>query len=203
MSVLATDDFNRADGGLGGNWTTMLFPGGAPEIISNKVGRNDAAQCGAYHTGITWPNDQYSQVSIAAAVSKVRVLVRAVNIAGEANFYMLQVSTIDTAIGLYKYINGVGFTALATGTATVVNGDVIYCEAQGTSIAGKINGATVLTATDSAITSGSPGFHVMDLGSDRIDNFEGGNFGSGVLPGPLSGDSRLINSSLLAGRLAL
>jgi len=47
-----SDDFNRADGGLGSNWTTE---GGtsAPQIVSNRVERNGTSLSAARWTGST------------------------------------------------------------------------------------------------------------------------------------------------------
>jgi hypothetical protein len=63
--VLATDDFNRADAGLGANWTTITTSSD-PQIRSNVV--EDLAVAGAsanaLYTGISWPDDQYASLTI-------------------------------------------------------------------------------------------------------------------------------------------
>src|SRR5260370_17585831 len=59
-----SDNFNRADGALGGNWTTV--PGtAAPKIVSNtlRVGTASAVNS-AYWSASTFSSDQFAQASL-------------------------------------------------------------------------------------------------------------------------------------------
>ena len=54
----ASDDFNRADGGLGANWTAISDGGMA--IASQQVTGTAGALTGDIRTAETYPSDQYS-----------------------------------------------------------------------------------------------------------------------------------------------
>jgi hypothetical protein len=97
-------------------------------------------------------------------------------------------------------VNGT-FTSLGT-TADAWNpGDVLRVEAQGTTIRLKRNGVTLITATDSAITSGNWGIAYSSTpASGSISSFAGGNF-AGV--GPPPSQFFLDNNGLLVPRDAL
>jgi hypothetical protein len=62
MSVLATDDFNRANNtDVGASWTPQS---GETRfgIVSNTAQPSVTnADCGEQYSGLTWPNDQYAQ----------------------------------------------------------------------------------------------------------------------------------------------
>jgi hypothetical protein len=60
------DDFNRADGGLGANWTTITGTG-APQIVGNlvqPVAVGGATGSQSLYTAITWPNTQYARCRV-------------------------------------------------------------------------------------------------------------------------------------------
>ncbi len=65
--VLASDDFNRANGGPGAGWTVIDSD---PQIVAQHVqepNTRDGNDSIAIYTGRTWPADQYSQVTVLAA----------------------------------------------------------------------------------------------------------------------------------------
>jgi len=112
------------------------------------------------HIGRTWADDQSSTI-VASSVkgfTSFTVLVRASTSAetfyfGEFHFNNGFGAGIFT---LGKFIDGVS-TSLATASGTMNFADVLRVEVTGTTLTLKQNGNTVLTATDSSITSGSPG----------------------------------------------
>ncbi len=125
------------------------------------------------HTGRTWANDQSSSVVMSNVTGKtsIDILVRA---SSSGTFY----------IGTFHFTNGLGAgtfdlnrfadgtsTSLATMPGTVNFADVLRLEVTGTTLNFKQNGAIVLTATDSSITSGSPG--VLGGGNTYIMFWEG------------------------------
>ena len=125
------------------------------------------------HTGRTWANDQSSSVVMSNVTGKTSIdlLVRA---SSSGTFY----------IGTFHFTNGIGAgifelnkimdgttTSLATMPGTVNFADVLRLEVTGTTLNFKQNGTTVLTATDSSITSGSPG--VLGGGNTYIMFWEG------------------------------
>ena len=63
----ASDNFNRADGGLGVNWAKPVPASEQTLVIVNNEVTPDIenAHCYAYWTGDTFSQDQYSQVRIS------------------------------------------------------------------------------------------------------------------------------------------
>lgn len=186
MSVLATDNFNRADGGLGANWATQTG-NGAPQIGSNKARTNAVGTDSvARYSAISWPNDQYAkQKTITLGASHGNG--PCTRCASAANTYYG--SYVDGAYGAgasfttFKCIAGT-HSNLATGTKLVATGDVIELRAVGTAISGYINSVLQLgPTTDSAISAGDAGILVfVDSGTtadSEADDWEGGDFGAG------------------------
>lgn len=179
-AILASDAFTQANGSINAsNWTpTAGFGSGSlPVTVSNQVFNSSGQHRYAFYTGTTWPNDQYSQVVLKQF--KGAVLVRVASVSSEVNAYYFEASTLSTTINLVKYTNNSGFSVLDTDTATVNANDVMYLEIQGTSLVAKLNGTTVLTATDSSFSSGSPGFGHGNIGDDTLDDWVGGDFSAG------------------------
>jgi len=191
MGMLATDNFSRANGGLGANWTTTTGTGDfAPTIVSEHVetstidGTNDAF---AYYTGTTWPANQYSQVKVlvdvnAGGAGAVGVICRVNN--GGANLYLALVEgPLDTPGGsmyLIKRKDSSQSQFLGTPVIyrTLFTGDIIRLEAIGSKIRMLVNDVLVLEGTDSEFTSGPPGIFVTrytaPLSDAQIDDWEGG-----------------------------
>ena len=63
-AVIASDDFNRADGGLGANWTAVSDGGMA--ISSQQVTGTAGATTGDIRTAETYASDQYSMVQVTS-----------------------------------------------------------------------------------------------------------------------------------------
>src|SRR5215213_5703575 len=63
-TVLGQDTFNRADGGLGPNWTVI---DSTPRIVNGHVEEafaGDGWDSIPIYTAIAWPADQYSEVAV-------------------------------------------------------------------------------------------------------------------------------------------
>lgn len=187
MSVLATDDFNRANGGLGANWTTTAGDS-ALRIVSNQAAdAGSPANAGARYTAITWPNDQYAQVVCktvdTVSDSGMGPVVRATS---GGDMYLVQTNTTETR--LYKRVSG-GYTQLGSDGAVCAADDVLYVSAVGTTITVKKNGSTIIgPVTDSGISAGSAGLWAS-TGSESAtgDDWEGGDFAAGSSVGSASG----------------
>ena len=63
-ATAATDDFNRADGGLGANWTAISD--GGLSIASQAAAGSSGGIAGDIRTGETYASDQYSQIEVTA-----------------------------------------------------------------------------------------------------------------------------------------
>jgi hypothetical protein len=173
-----TDNFNRADGGLGANWTafTDTFMTATLAIASNVVTQSsNGTDAFSLWTADTFQNDQYSQCVIASATgsSNSGPIVRGTT-GGTNKHYEFDAGPGATS-AIYLYDAGVGWTSLATGVA-VANGDTLRLEITGTTLTAKVNAATNCTATDATLSSGNPGMHNFpDTGQTiTLDDWLGG-----------------------------
>ena len=182
MSVLATDDFNRANANpIGGNWTTFSSEG-AMQIVSNAITpASVSSDSGAWYNAIGWPNDQYSQlpVTILNGVSGAGLgpAVRVAN--GAQTYYRCAVDHAGSGnVELVRAVAG-SHTTLWTRTATFVDGDLVRLEVQGSTLRAFIAGVQVGAdfVDGSPITSGNAGiaFSSGSVTSTSGDNWEGGD----------------------------
>ena len=94
-STTPTDDFNRADGGLGSNWSAVTY--GALSISGQAV-VGTSATAGAIRTGEAYAGDQTSQVEVTSAqLSGGQYIGPAVR---------MQSGGQDMYLGIYYWNNG-------------------------------------------------------------------------------------------------
>lgn len=177
-----SDDFNRADGGLGANWTTFSV---APNIGGNLVTGTGGgyATNGALYTGTASADDQFSQFTIVGLDGVTSYAGATVRMTAGGNFYYCVVGNTNEYY-IQEYNFGVLTTTHTTGTlgSSVAVSDVIRCEVTGTTITLKRNGVTVNTATDATHSSGAPGFVLLPNPTSTdvaIDDWSGGAVGGG------------------------
>lgn len=185
MALPASDDFNRANGALGADWTTVM---GSILIESNQVrpssGGNDSL---VYWSSDVFANDQYAELTYAAE-GTFAPIGPAVRVSGtssaNANGYALHLGTdANGNARLMRFLNGTG-TILSTSTGWVA-GDIARIEADGTTIRVKRNGVELSSITDSNVASGSAGMSSYNaFGGERGDNWSGGDLNALVLPIP-------------------
>ena len=177
-----TDDFNRADGPLGANWTKPPASENNLVIVNNQVRVDvESSHNYAFWSADSFSEDQYSQVMMVNIGLWNGVIVRAK--AGVDEFY-LAIVTSDQTYSIYVRTAS-GYSDLADGFAeTWSPGDIVGLEASGSGPVNLTllkNGNPVLTYTDSTynITGGSPGIGIWSQsGSNlRVDNWEGGELG--------------------------
>ncbi len=169
----ASDDFNRANGGLGANWTTV-FDFGSFAINTNQVTSSDTS--GAWWAGAgSFTDDQYSQITIvthnstAAQGAGVRMSGTSF-VTTKGYFCGMTSSSPQTRVKLFKMNADATFTDIVNDidAPTITNGDVLKLSV---TFSGGVNtltctrngsGVTPLTGvTDSTIgTGGKPGFLV-------------------------------------------
>jgi hypothetical protein len=156
----ASDDFNRADGGLGANWTTI---DGAPAISSNTaIGTNGGGFTSAVYSGVSWTNDTRSTATSKGPGSNCGPAVRMAS------------SSLYTYWGndgnVYKIISQV-YTSLGTRSTYTVN-DIAKLEVSGTTLTPTKNGSGLSTITDSSLSAGGPGIAFYG-NADKLDDWEG------------------------------
>lgn len=186
-TIYASDNFVRANENPlsdGGNWLIESFGTGL------QIANSGLAQCSVFNGttcynyfngGISWPNDQYSQVQIAENAVKTNtyggVLLRVAP--ASTNFYGAEIGNNSTNI--FKIVVGV-FTQMAVTSYTWSANDTIYLQVEGTNLTNNINGVQKLTATDNQIASGFPGIYAQtNTGTDGggIGNIALANFFAG------------------------
>lgn len=180
MTTLFTDNFTRANGTLLGNWTTV--PGTTSWAISSDVaeGNVQASDADAYVNSVSWPNDQWAQVTVGAIgnvdQAGVGPVVRS-STTGLTGY--IAIANGSGHLYLSKAVLGT-FTSLGSSpySASVTTGDVLYMSVVGTTIIVQKNGTTVATVTDSSIASGSAGMYYSSQDSvvDTVTAYSAGNF---------------------------
>jgi Putative esterase len=194
--TVASDDFNRANGGLGGNWTAVAAGGLA---ISSDAAVGTAAAGAAGNAGMTgdvWSAssfgaDQFSQVELTSAqLTGGEWIGPAVRVsAGGAACY----------VGIYYWNNGSpmlmlflesggGWTVLGSAsTGPLGAGTQLELRAAGPKLSLLENGVPQVTATNSALSGGAPG--ILSFGDGQVDNWSGGTAVSASYPvgGSVSG----------------
>lgn len=174
MTTLATDDFNRANGTLGANWTTVTGFN-AFQIASNVVTQvTEPGDTGARYNAVTFPNDQWSQVTVDVSINSNGGPAVRMATDGSANYYVFVVAGGEYRI--YSISGGSG-SLISNAAGSFSNGDVAYLEIQGTTLIAKKNGVQVLTITDATHSAGAAGIHAYSIGS--LDDWSAGDFAGG------------------------
>jgi len=184
MSVVA-DNFNRANGALGSNWT--IFHANALTIVSNQATISaNTANFGNRWSANTFSTNQYAQVTMAgydnAAVDQyIWVLLYASNSAESG--YELVASTNPVALSyIQKVVSGTGTILVKQATPTWNQGDILMgtaTPAGGGTLTVYRNGVSILTFNDSTFTSGYIGLACYSATPNAtntiMDDFQGGD----------------------------
>lgn len=187
--VSVSDDFNRANGGLGANWFTAAeLPAGSntnPQISGNAVVSSalNAVSYSAWKT-TNFPPDQFAEVKIVALAAATAFILPSVRFkTTNQDFSAYQIALFGPAgsavsATIRKVIGNV-ITTLTTFSITPVIGDIIRLEIVGSSLTAKQNGVVRATATDTVLTAGQPGFQVFFsagvAGDSKLDDFKAGS----------------------------
>lgn len=173
---VAFDDFNRANGDLGANWSDSL-PVDDLVIASNEVAANSSVDNNVKFWNVhTFESDHYSKVSIVNPPSGSSSWMGPVVRADASDAIWLQCTDVNGGLEMTWYDGG-NFTALGavySGGGWADN-DVALIEAVGKKVMGYQNGTLRVSAVNASIpTDGSPGIMITDT-TGRLDNWEGGN----------------------------
>ena len=177
----ASDDFNRANGALGSNWTAMSD--GALTISSQAVAGGNSGQSGDTRTAETYTSDQYSQVQVTSTQLTggqwIGPAVRSQNSGQNLYLGIYFWNSGSPQLRLYKRTSG-SFTQLGSSypTSGLASGATLRLTATGSTISFLLNGTPVITVTDTGLTGGVPG--IMAFGTGKADNWAGGNVAGGA-----------------------
>jgi hypothetical protein len=171
----AADDFNRADGGLGGNWIPDWTFGDEAAIIANQVTSSPTGGGALLWGGDAFLDDQYSQVRLTGPINEwAGVVVRGKVAASHG--YWLAIKTDGAR--LYAFSNGV-FQELVYNSTTWAIGDTVRLEVRTlrpgvARLTVYRNGSLLFAHDDTAyfIPTGQPGFGLF--GSTTVDDWRGG-----------------------------
>ncbi len=179
LETTPSDDFNRADGSLGPNWTNISDSKLA--ISSHAVtGTRAAGISGDIWTAHTFTSDQYSQVEVASAqLTGTQWIGPAVRVEeGGQNAYLgiywwnsgkPQLKLYLRHAGSWTPIGGVYNSGpLAAGTKLKII-------AIGNTISFMENGVQRISVADSTLSRGAPG--IIADGTAKADNWSGGGAG--------------------------
>jgi hypothetical protein len=152
-----SDNFNRANGGLGANWTAAGgFSGMA--IVSNQVQAGvSATQVESAYTGaaLSTINQSVQVKHVAHEAVSVINLNLITGTGASRNGYIGQFFWISDLFRIIRIDAGVESSPLATAAmGTISNGDTLYFERGASGVLKlKVNGATVLSYTDTTYAS--------------------------------------------------
>jgi hypothetical protein len=183
MPQLASDNFQRANENPlsdGGNWTKIPGIFESPnQIVSNLCEGTQTNSCGNFYSGITWPNDQYSEFTLATLTTGSLGPVARCSSSAET-YYRLQLAASggSQAVGINLMNAGSSSTLGTSSNFSTAVGGILKIQAQGTTISAWYNGAQKLSVTDSTLSSGSAGIYLQPFLSNnscQISAWDGGS----------------------------
>ena len=189
----ASDNFARADGPLGPNWTDVSDGGLA---ISNDVVIGTAGQVtGDIWTENTFTSDQFSQVQVTSTqLSGGLWIGPAVRMqAGGQSAYagIYNWNNGSPQLMLFKRVSGNwGQIGAAYNSGPLAAGTQLELRAVGNTIAFLENGVQRIAVSDSTLTGGAPG--IMAFGNATAGNWSGGDVQSYTIGGTVSGLSGTV-----------
>lgn len=162
------DDFNRANGALGSNWSSS-DGNAAYTIVSNTAASSNAqAEEAVWWNPISFNANQFAQATITT-VSSNAFIGPAVRVSAGGNYYGFYG---DNASRYLISVVGGTWTSLATLGTGFANNDVVRLEVEGTTLRAYINDVLWTSVTDSSLSSGSPGLTSWANNVDgRLDDF--------------------------------
>jgi len=165
------DNFNHANGAIGGNWT--VTDGGFNRASNAVIGTGGVNV--AYWSGNNFSNVQFAQVAVASLNGTTDFVGVQVLMSPSGNGYTCLENSTTLLLQKMTAFSGANLT---TSTSAGAVGDILRLEvnAAGVLTCSRTAGGTItsVTATDTTYTSGSPGLE--QFGSvATMDNWSGGN----------------------------
>jgi hypothetical protein len=183
LNFLASDNFQRTNANpIGGNWTP-IFGSGSNQLASHLLENSTAGRAGeSYHAG-TWPNDQWSRVTVAniATSNYVGPDVR-MGTGGTQNAYRAYFTGTLGGSGTTQIASILAGTA--TGIATLSSlkvslNDVLMLVVSGQNLLLYYNGFPIMAVSDTNLASGAPGLLTVaptNVTLAQISAWSGGGF---------------------------
>lgn len=164
------DDFNRANGGLGGNWTTDT---GTTAIASNQWTVTAGEAVSRYSGQSLSSENHYGQATITARGGGYSGPIARKIASSTLTYYLCAVqATGNDTIELYKRVTGT-YTSLGTFGVNTVAGDVLKVLCRGSTIQCYRNNVQIISVTDTSITGNLQAGIVAQLTTASYDDFLG------------------------------
>ncbi len=196
FAASSSDNFARADGPLGPNWTDMT--NGGLTIESQVVAGGNSSNSGDMWTAQTFGSDQFSEVQTTPTPLTggewIGPSVRSQD-GGASDYvgiYYWNWGSPD--LMLFKRMSG-GWEQLGAtyNSGVLAAGTTLEVMATGTTITFLEDGIPCITASDSSLTGGAPG--IMSYGTGEAADWSGGDVEAGTpqsIGGTLSGLSGTV-----------
>ena len=172
-----SDDFNRADGSVGPNWTAISD--GPMSISSQMVIGTAGATTGEIRTAETYASDQASQVEVTSTqLTGGQWIGPAVRVqSGGQNAYVGMYAWNSGSPQLMLFVRNAGnWNQLGTyNSGPLAAGTQLRLVAVGNTIALLQNGVQRIAVSDNTFTGGAPG--IMAFGNATADNWSGQSTG--------------------------
>jgi hypothetical protein len=173
-----TDDFNQADGSLGGNWTN-ISDGGLTISSQTAAGTAASGVTGDIRTGETYAGNQYSQIEVTStqltSSQWIGAAVRVQNNGQDAYVGLYNWNNGSPVLGLYERSGGNWFQLGSYNSGALAAGTQLKLMAVGSTLAFMANGVERIAVGDSGLTGGAPGVFIN--GTAKADNWAGGTAG--------------------------
>jgi hypothetical protein len=168
------DNFNRANGGLGANWTTVRGTT-APQIVDDTAQPGSAGKVNsAYWSANTFGSDQYAAASFSTNSGSNYGPAIAVRLSNSTGYFLWYGNSTST-VSIWRMNSSSSWTELkASAKLTMAATDVWQLQAVGSTLTGYQNGTPVVTTTDTHYKTGAPGIW-MYYATSQITNWYGGD----------------------------
>jgi hypothetical protein len=177
-ATAASDNFNRANGGLGPEWATVTGMAN-PQIASNAVISNTVNTAAeALYSSMRNATDQWAEVeaTLGTAYSEVDVMVRVSST--EKTYYQALWSTENGGTySIWRTVNNTSARIASTTGVGATGTRRLLLTAVGSDIVMYVNDVSVLSVNDTRIPSGKPGIGVLFTTggtTPTADNFNAG-----------------------------
>ena len=178
-AATASDNFSRANGSLGPNWTN-ISDGGLAIVSQAAAGTASAGISGDIWTAGTFTSDQYSQVAVTSTQLTggqwIGPMVRAQNSGQNAYIGIYNWNNGSPVLQLFER-SGSNWTQLGStyNSGALTAGTQLKLMVVGSTIAFMENGVERIAAGDTSLSGGAPG--IMSNGTGQVGNWSGGTAG--------------------------
>ena len=184
FAATSSDDFNRANGSLGADWTDMSVGGLA---ISNDavVGTQVSGDSGDIYSGEAFGSGQFSQIEVTSTQLSggqwIGPALRAQDGGKDLYVGIYWWDYGNPELMLFKLLNG-NWTQLGSAypTGPLAAGTLLNLTVIGSTLSFSENGAVATTATDTSLTGGAPA--IMAYDTPTAGDWSGGDDASPLPP---------------------